>query len=103
MSNRIKQRTELEIKEWIDGLPKTRKIYVKVMGVPFQRPKWWNDSRKISSLISIFKFATFSCYFIALVLLFFSLSQNVKNKDWQLYTFDQKGNVEWIKDIKKLQ
>ncbi|WP_281188456.1 hypothetical protein [Vibrio harveyi] len=102
MSNRQRLRREMEVKEWLDSLPKHTKLYVKVFGIPFRKPRWWNDQIKISALIGILKFITLCCYVMSFVLLLFSLTQNVKNKDWQLYTFDQNGNVEWIKELKKL-
>ncbi|MDN3661062.1 hypothetical protein [Vibrio agarivorans] len=104
MKNDIRsQKKERELKKWIDSLPNKRRFYVSVLGFKFPRPRWWYDSRKIAAMTTIFKAVTFTAMLLSLIVMGFSLTQNVRNKDWQLYTFDQEGVVQWISDLQKIR
>lgn len=102
ISTVARRRQEKEFKDWVDSMPKKHRIYVNVLGFKFVRPKWWDDQRKLVAVINMFKFITLVSLIASLMLMGFSLSQNVKQKNWQLYTFDQEGSVKWIRELKKL-
>lgn len=103
MSDIKKRKQERELKKWVFSLPNKRRFYVSVLGFKFVRPRWWYDNRKITIMTRLFKVVTFTAMLLSLIVMMFSLSQNVRNKDWNLYTFDQKGEVKWISDLKKIR
>lgn len=69
----------------------------------FRVPKFWNDDRKIIYVTKKFRAIFLICISIALSLSVISLLINDKKRAWELYTFNQDGEIRWVTKIEKLR
>ncbi|USD99029.1 hypothetical protein CTT30_23435 (plasmid) [Vibrio coralliilyticus] len=95
-------RAERQYAEWVYSLPPTVQKVVKVGFLRFKAPRWWGDDRKVLTATRALKWVVCLAFLCTIFFAGMTLSINSKNKQWDLYTFNEFGEVEWISDLTKL-
>lgn len=94
---------EQRFADWLSKMPLTVRRIVVICGFKFSPPRWWGDQNKLTNTTRAFKFITLALYGITIALAALTLATNNKNKEWDLYTFNENGDVEWVSQLKKLK
>ncbi len=98
-----KQRVEKSFSEWLDSLPQQITKIVRVGAFKFKVPVWWGDTRKLIYVTRLMKLIVIVCVCGSLYAASLTLALNNKNKQWELNTYNEQGEVEWVSDLIKLK
>lgn len=97
------EKKEAKFAEFVDKMPQKVTRVVVVGAFRFKTPKMWGDQRKLTLTTGILKFMTSICLLVSLFFVGLTITSNQKNKTWDLFTFDQHGNIQWISGLEKLR
>lgn len=94
---------ELKYDDYVKGMKDENARYISFGFLYFKVPKFWNDDRKIIYVTKKFRTTFLVCICIALSLTVISLLINDKKRAWELYTFNQDGEIRWVSKIEKIK
>ncbi|CCO46794.1 hypothetical protein VIBNISOn1_190013 [Vibrio nigripulchritudo SOn1] len=97
-----KQISEKKFSDWLESLPLQVTKVVRVGVFKFKAPVWWGDTRKLIAATRIMKLIVVICMCGALYASALTVALNNKNKQWELNTYNEEGEVEWVSDLIKL-
>ena len=96
------KKIEREYGERLEKMPSQINKFIKFGFVKFHKPKFWNDTRKVVYVNRTIKIMIVCIWMIITPLVIVTSIMNERHSQWDIHSFDQSGEVKWVK-IKKLQ
>ena len=89
--------------DWLSKLPYEVRRFVVICGVKFKPPRWRGDQNKLAGTVRGLKLAVLFFYVVALIFAAMTLATNNKNKEWDIFTFNEHGDVKWVSELRKVR
>lgn len=101
-SRRNERIVELKYDDHLKKMPEQSVRIIQLKWFYIKRPKFWSDDRKIVHVTKVFRNVTLYALTIAFAIIAITAVVNDKKQDWNLHTFNQDGEIQWIEKLTRL-